>query len=459
MQLDLLESHSSSLEKNQTSVFPKKPFRTLHYLGSKLRMLEFIKTVADEEDPDQGAICDLFSGSGAVSQYLSNYRRIISVDIQEYSRVICEALLRPCSEKNILVYGKSMRASSIRPVLEEALRPLVNCENKAVGLGEKGDLEPVCNFLENCSLYGAIDGSACNSLPNLKLALTSALRLLDELDGLTALASTYFGGVYFSFEQAIHIDVILNEIRCAPPKYKNTLMAALLGTASDLVNSVGKQFAQPIRPRKKNGEPKPNLIRQLSRDRDRCVFDTFEAWLDRYSGVKEAIGDHEIFCMDYKQALDRLPEDVGIVYADPPYTRDHYSRFYHGLETLCLQDSPVISKTSIGGSIRLSRGLYRQDRHQSPFCIKSQAPDAFKQLFRKVAGNGKILMLSYSPYDKEAKAHPRVMKLEQLLSLAEQYFSHVKSCSPGAFSHSKLNHSEKHLKASDNGEIVIVCRN
>ncbi len=83
---------------------------------------------------------------------------------------------------------------------------------------------------------------------------------------------------------------------------------------------------------------------------------------------------------DYKEALINLSDDVRVVYADPPYTRDHYSRFYHGLETLSLRDFPTISKTKIGGRERLSRGLYREQREQSDFCIRSKAPKAFEEL-------------------------------------------------------------------------------
>lgn len=437
-----------------------RPLRALHYLGSKLRMLEFIKGVADKEDPAKGAIIDLFSGAGSVSHYFSNSRRVISVDIQEYSKVICEALLNPYTDKEILKYGDRMRLSSIKPKIEKAVYPLIAYEKNIIDLGEKGDLEPLCNFLENCSLYGFIDGVSQNSSRYpLKVALNNSMELINKLDSNNPLATLYFGGVYYSFEQTAHIDIILHEINNAPLKYQNTLMAALLSTASDIVNSVGKQFAQPIRPRKKNGDPKPKLIQQLSKDRSLCVFNKFQEWLEKYTNQKHPLTGHEVHCIDYRNALDNIPDDVKIVYADPPYTRDHYSRFYHGLETLCLQDYPKISETTIGGSLRLSRGLYRLERHQSPFCIKSQAPKAFNDLFEKVAESGKILMLSYSPYDKDTKAHPRVMELEQLLSLADKYFNHVKTHSPGIFIHSKLNHSEKHLKASDNSEIILVCRN
>jgi len=459
MQVDLIERRPVTLDEKLQIYKEAKSFRALHYLGSKLRMLEFIKNIADKEDPGQGAICDLFAGSGSVSHYFSNSRRTISIDIQEYSRVICEALLKPCQDRGILRYGEKISLSSIKHKIEMAIRPLIMYENSVVRLGKNGNLEPVCNFLENCSLYGAIDGASSNSLPDLKAAINDSVKALTASSLKTPLASIYLGGVYFSFEQAAHIDVILHGINHAPLNYRSTLMAALLSTASDIVNSVGKQFAQPIRPRNKNGEPKPKLIQQLSKDRFICVFDMFQSWLEKYSNQQQSIVGHEVHCIDYSKALDRLSDDVSIVYADPPYTRDHYSRFYHGLETLCLQDYPKISKTTIGGSLRFSRGLYRLERHQSPFCIKSQAPRAFDILFKKVAKSGKILMLSYSPYDKEAKSHPRVMDLSQLLSVAGKYFSHVNTYSPGIFIHSKLNHSEKHLKASRNSEIILVCRN
>ena len=276
MQLDLLEDHFSFRDDRSHLSFTPKPFRTLHYLGSKLRMLEFIKKVADEVDPDRGALCDLFAGSGSVSQYFAGYRRIVSIDVQQYSKVICTALLKPCSDKNILLYGDHTRKSSLKRTLEEAIGLLIDYESEVLKLGERGDLESVCDFLENCSLYGAIEDFPHRSMSGLKEALNSTIRNLGHLKNRVGLASIYFGGVYFSFRQAVHLDTILYEIGRAPTRLQNTLMAALLSTASDLVNTVGKQFAQPIKPRNKNGNPKPKLITQLKKDREKCVFDAFD---------------------------------------------------------------------------------------------------------------------------------------------------------------------------------------
>jgi adenine-specific DNA methylase len=85
-------------------------FRTIHYLGSKLRVLDFIKDVVDEIDPDKNGVCDLFSGAGSVNQLLSSERKIVSIDIQNYSNIICNALLKPVSDEfidsftNILIF-------------------------------------------------------------------------------------------------------------------------------------------------------------------------------------------------------------------------------------------------------------------------------------------------------------------------------------------------------------------
>jgi adenine-specific DNA methylase len=163
--------------------------------------------------------------------------------------------------------------------------------------------------------------------------------------------------------------------------------------------------------------------------------------------------------MDYYEALSNLPDDVSIIYADPPYTRDHYSRFYHVLETIALNDYPAVTRSNIGRGKRLSKGMYRQDRHQSPFCIKSQAPREFERMFQKVAKTDRTLVLSYSPYDRAKGAHPRVMTVDALISMAKSHFSHVEALSAGSFSHSKLNHTRLHLTSETDAELVIVMGN
>ncbi|MYD86067.1 MAG: modification methylase, partial [Acidobacteria bacterium] len=74
-----------------------------------------------------------------------------------------------------------------------------------------------------------------------------------------------------------------------------------------------------------------------------------------------------------------------VVYADPPYTRDQYSRYYHIHETLLQYDYPTSS-----GS-----GRYRPDRFQSPYSMKTRVGNAMEDLVSRCAKLGSTLVLSY----------------------------------------------------------------
>lgn len=447
---------------SDNSRISKKPnsFRTIHYLGSKLRVLEFIKQVVDELDPERNGICDLFSGTGSVSQYFSSERKVVSVDIQNYSSIICSALLTPISDEFTRSFTKDLHNSEYIAEYLKVFHPLITLEDSIVNGKLSLNLESVCDFLENSSLYAFLaDEENSNLHSELKGAFDKTKLNLIDYNNNSFIATKYFGGVYFSFKQSVIIDSIISEIEKTNPKYHNILLAALLSTASDIVNTVGKQFAQPIRPRNKNGQPKKGILKQLRKDRNIDVLFLYNQWLNKYLSNQPIDFNHQIIQGDYREALKNLSEDVKVIYADPPYTRDHYSRFYHGLETLSLRDFPRISKTKIGGKEKLSRGLYREEREQSDFCIRSKAPKAFDELFKLVAEKDRILVLSYSPYDKSKGAHPRCVEIELLEEMANTYFDFVEIRSVGKFSHSKLNRTDLHLEADDSAEILIICRN
>jgi len=449
-------------KKTNTSNVLIKPnsFRTIHYLGSKLRVLEFIKKVVDELDYEKNGICDLFSGTGSVSQYFSSERKVVSVDIQNYSNIICSALLIPSSDEFTRSFTKDLNTSKFIAEYLNVFEPLITLEDSIINGKLSLNLESVCNFLENASLYAYLSNEENgNIIPELKSAFEKTETNLKDYKSNSFIATKYFGGVYFSFKQSVILDAILSEIEKTDPKYHNILLASILSTASDIVNTVGKQFAQPIRPRNKIGEPKKGIIKQLRKDRNIDVLDLYNQWLNKYLNNQTTDFNHQILKVDYKAALKNLSDDVRIVYADPPYTRDHYSRFYHGLETISLRDFPKISKTKIGSKEKLSRGLYREEREQSDFCIRSKAPKAFDDLFKLVAEKDRILILSYSPYDKSKGAHPRCVEIELLEEMAKVYFDIVDIRSIGKFSHSKLNRTDLHLDADDSAEVLIICRN
>ena len=134
----------------------------------------------------------------------------------------------------------------------------------------------------------------------------------------------FYGGLFFSYMQAAAFDALLAVAH--ESAHRDFLLAAIISTASEVVNTVGKHFAQPIRPRNSDGKPKGHLIAKILRDREIDVLSLFSAWLDRYLTLPRATRNHTVIRADYADALAKLDRKVGAVYADPPYTRDHYSR-------------------------------------------------------------------------------------------------------------------------------------
>ena len=167
----------------------------------------------------------------------------------------------------------------------------------------------------------------------------------------------------------------------------------------------------------------------------------------------------EVICDDYINVLKKLsPGEVEVIYADPPYTRYHYSRYYHILETLCLHDTPKISTTFPNGKGGLSRAIYRNDRHQSPFCIKSKAPKAFDELFKYAQKAQTSIVLSYSPFDEKSGATPRLMSIDEILAIARKYYTDVEVVSPGQFMHSRFNRQDNNYEINYEAERLIICR-
>lgn len=432
-------------------------FRTLNYLGSKLRLLDFIENKVFEVTPQGAGICDLFSGSGCVSRKLSRLYPVVSCDIQSYSKVIGNALLSKfvVTDKMIEDFFASLSNESANK-LRLAFAPLIELEQDAIThrnlevltcILEHGSLE-VSNIEHSFSCLSEQLGVVYNNLKTAKMA--------DE----QSLISRYYGGVYFSYKQAVDIDIILEAIhQYIPANNRDLFLAALLSTASDIVDTVGKHFAQPIKARDSKGNIKTTVYNKAAKDKTIDVLPLYRDWFEKYRALTKNDLTHITMQGDFEQCLKSLPDNVKTVYADPPYTRDHYSRFYHVLETLTLRDSPKISTVTTHGSTHVSNGIYRDDRHQSPFCIKSKAPAAFRKMFELTSKSGRNLLLSYSPYDETKKSHPRVVTMQQLISLANEYFDNVETVSAGSFKHNKLNSAIHFLNASDEAELLIVCTN
>lgn len=435
-------------------------FRPIHYLGNKSRILDSIQSAIEALAGADKPVCDLFTGSGVVAQRLASQRAVFAADIQEYSRVVTSALLSPTHLPSGLVSWLMQEAEhQLEELRVDPIHNLVDYEQFAIDEALADRPDALCNVLE----YGSIsaymsEGATTRVADALFDRLSNASRSLPH--GPNTVMTRYYGGLYFGYQQALTIDSIASAVRKLPVDFRDTAMAALLSATSDIVATIGNQFAQPVRPRTSDGRPKRQLVAGVARKRRRSFADLYLDWLTRYQALPLATAKHTVIRADYRDVLLKLPSDIAAIYADPPYTRDHYSRFYHVLETIALGDEPQISTMNIGGKTQLSRALYRVDRHQSPFCIKTEVRPAFRFLFSEASRLEVPLVVSYSPHSPGTVSRPltRLLNVDELVAIAGDYFSDVTIESAGRIAHSKLNSERLNAESSHEAEMLIIAR-
>ena len=440
----------------------KRVQRTIHYLGSKRRLLGPINRAISAVAPVGQPVCDLFAGSGIVSLSLASKWDVTSVDIQEYSRVLCNGLIN--SPSSVRTDGSRLCDQAVsgvlRSQLRDALRGLLAHERQCEIDAANGSVEGLCDVLEHGSLLP--HNGLGDMLGRLHEEVMAAVSRLDDLQlakGPETVVTRHFGGRYFSWKQAIDLDALLAQIHLLDQPNRDFHLAVALVVASDVVNTVGKHFAQPIKLRDGHGCPKRHLVKQTLRDRGLSVFDRYRVCCELLTPLLQTRGRHCAVQSDFLDFLESDTTQFAALYADPPYTRDHYSRYYHVLETMALRDEPEVATTKIrsNGVTRLSRGVYRLQRHQSPFCIPTKAPQAFEHLFQSVAERGIPLVLSYSPYQASARNRPRLLTIDQLLCIAKRYFNQIETAPVEGMSHNKLNVAERNVNVECHAELLITC--
>ncbi|HEM8407924.1 TPA: DNA adenine methylase [Acinetobacter baumannii] len=440
-------------------VLAARPFRPIQYLGSKLKLLNNIEVLTQKVAINEN-FCDLFSGSGVVSHYMSHQYNIISCDIQNYSSILCSALIKK-SKVNLETINTIINIIKEQySNLPNSIKSLINYENNLLKESTEKNISLLINFSKNASLY--INKVNSTQLSHNDKYLEKIINDVINLNGYEAYQIfNLYGGVYFSYEQSILLDLIRQYIENSnyDVHSKRMLIACLLSSASDIVNTVGKQFAQPMKLTDKLGNIKKL---QLTRTVQNKRLNVLEKFLDAFINFNDAqkntsSNEHKIFCSDVFEFLDEYKGEIGCFYADPPYTIDHYSRFYHVLETIALYDNPSFSWMKKKGKLEIMNGLYRTDRYQSEFSVPSLAPHAFEKLFDKCSKFNTPLILSYSPFNEQNNDRPRLLSQHEIEKLALKYYSKVTIVEVSDHKHRKLHSTNKNIEEIQSGEIFIVC--
>jgi len=203
------------------------------------------------------------------------------------------------------------------------------------------------------------------------------------------LCALTFAWGYFGLRQAIELDSIRYAIdtrRTDGGLSSDEADWALLGLleAASVCSSGPGHFAQYLRG--VNDESVSRICRQRKRSVWGLFLDAADA--QRPFGSTRWRSRNRVLQTDALEIwpyLDDLKVRNAVIYADPPYSKDHYSRYYHVLETLVRYDYPSASGI----------GRYRPDRFQTPFSLRTAVEPAFESLFDAIAARGFTLVLSY----------------------------------------------------------------
>lgn len=342
----------------------------IKYMGSKSKIIDFVLEGINSVYSG-GYVCDLFAGSASLSGALSQQVPVHSNDIQAYSATIAQAYLltslnHPCADDIISKATKKHKKNL------KSLTIDIHDYKTKVSLEEFNEVEKTQQQL----IYRTFRSK-------------------------WQLFTKNYSGTWWSADQCLWIDAI----REVAEDYKNTPSYSLI--LSSLMYAMAYASQGTGHYAQYRDAKTESSMKDISTYRKKSVVDYFirkySTSIDELSYTQEL--PHKITTLDYADCVNSL--DSCTVYADPPYCFVHYSRFYHAIETLVLYDHPTIQTK--GETI--VKGRYRENRHQSPFSIKTQVPNAFSQLFKGVKSTKSNLALSYS--------NTGMISIDQLVELAQ----------------------------------------
>lgn len=362
----------------------------IKYMGSKSEVIEFIIDGLNTIHRHGQAVCDLFAGSCTLASALrENDIPIYSNDIQAYSKVLAETYLANYQWKNY---------PSIATILNKVEQIINLWKLRYPELWEKFDY----NREFTLEQFTQIEQAQSNLLHDKKFieALTNSD---DECIRNYHLFTVDYSGTYWGYQQCVWIDslrYVIDEYREIPEFYNALLSCTMFAMA---YNSQSTGHYAQFRKAQTESSMEDILIY-----RRKTMEGFFKRKYEELSSVLLNGPQNFAMQLDYIDCINQLPENT-LVYADPPYCFVHYSRFYHILETFIRYDYPVIQYD----------GRYRNDRHQSPFCIATKVDPAFCLMFQKLRDQRCELVLSYS------NSESTMIKLPQLLIDAYSVFNNV----------------------------------
>jgi adenine-specific DNA-methyltransferase len=393
------------------------------YMGTKRRLAGFIADKVNALPP--GPFLDLFSGVSAAGMAVSANRQVWCNDIQHFSCALTKALYTS--------NGPSRLAGNARKKFNASFT-----NHRLKLLSEFGSLAD----LEQNSMND-LNGDGLLIFDSIIRETRNKQKELRNLH-LSCLFTTTHSGTYFGFLQSVEIDSIrhASDISLSEGEIDSEthlwILIALCRTVSSISNSTG-HFAQYL-------TPKPSNISRVMAKRKRSVWQEWKKYFLEIKPIKNKTWrkKNRIFQSDANILLQDLQFDKNkptIIYADPPYTEDQYSRFYHVLESVILYDYPIVT----------GKGEYRIGRFTSDFSLAGRVSFAFEKLIRGASKLDCALMISYPSKGLMLNS------TEKIMSLLSECFAHVQEPLAIPLNHSTMGASKgSQTQAVD--ELIFLAR-
>lgn len=390
-------------------------------MGTKRNIASQVADVIADAPP--GPLLDLFSGICAVASAVAPSRQIWCNDIQHFASTVADAFFTSPA----LPYTRDHTAdilcspySQNRTALQQKFDKVLELEQLALASYDTSHLLSLEHRIPNSRTSSELENERQYLATN---PSTFPYRLF---------TINYAGG-YLGLQQCIQVDSIryaVDFLRSAKKidGHQHKWMCLALCQATSKVATTTGHFAQYMR-------AKENNRKRFVSQRRRSIWYEFLRAMYEMSPIGTAAwrSGNRVFSQDANTLLAELfhhPERPAVIYADPPYTDDQYSRYYHLYETLLFYDYPAA----------LGTGRYRPDRFRSQYSLKTRVRDALTSLVSSTARLGSRLVLSYP--EKALIPESR----DFVSSLLEQYFGSAYAVIELDHFHSSLGGSKGHEK-------------
>lgn len=386
----------------------------MKYMGHKGKMLPVLGEILLEYGGNSERIADPFCGSAAVSWFLAENtnKKIISGDIQSFAVARASAVIERRKKFNPRLMLNSWFERARYTVSSVASHFPNNLRSIEPNLTDSSKIKKVVNQSRRF----------CRDVLPV---------VFNGFSGNWPISKAY-GGYYYSPVQALIFDALRQSLP-SKPSHKRVALAALVEAVSRAAAAPG-HTAQPFQPTESSAK---YIIEAWSRDPWALVRVATEE-----IAARSALAIGKGIVGNFSKTISQLKEG-DLVFADPPYSGVHYSRFYHALETI----SRGIEFEPEGAGRYPSLG----DRPSSAFSKKSEAKEAAGKLLQLCSSKRTTLVLTF-PTEGASNG----LLANDFIEMGKSLFSRVRTEQIES-DFSTLGGNKKHREARQLCTESIIC--